>query len=167
MECGGGRSEIVPDVKIGERRVSTTYIKELLREGAIKEANECLGSPYFIISEVETGRGVGRTLGFPTINTPIKKLSPRLRPGVYITEATIGSTTYPAISNVGVCPTFSPRDEHIETYILDFDGDLYGREVKIFFHSFLRDEIKFSSENELIMQIKVDINRAKEEFFKK
>lgn len=167
MECGGGESIIVPDVKIGEKRVSTTYIKELLRGGNIKEANECLGTPYFIISNVERGRGVGRTLGFPTINSPIEKPITRLRSGVYITEAIINSTAYPAISNVGICPTFSPRDEHIETYILDFDENLYGSEVKIIFHSFLRDEIKFSSENELIMQIKVDINRAKEEFFGK
>ncbi len=160
----GGRAIVSPDVKIEGMRASTTYIKELLKRGRIKEANLHLGAPYFIRTVVEAGRGVGRALGFPTINSPLGVSKSILRRGVYVTETIIDGTSYMALTNVGVCPTFAPRREHIESYILDFDGDLYGKEVKIVFREFLRDEIRFSSENDLILQIKVDINRVKEEF---
>lgn len=164
MADEGGRAIIVPDVEIDEKRASTTYIKELLKKGDVKEANRHLGAPYFIRTFVEEGRGVGHTLGFPTINSPLGVSKNILRRGVYVTEVIISGVSYMALSNVGVCPTFAPRVEHIESYILDFNGDLYGKEVKIVFHAFLRDEIEFSSENDLILQIKVDINKAKEEF---
>ncbi len=163
----GGEAIIAEDVTLDGKRASTTYIKELLREGNIALANSYLGSPYLHIASVEEGRGIGRSLGFPTINSSLGIKAGVLRRGVYISEVIIDSIAYPALTNIGICPTFDERCEHAETYIIGYEGDLYGKNVTIYFHSFLRDEIKFSSKNELILQIKVDINRAKEEFLTK
>ena len=137
--------------------VSTTMIRELLAEGKVKKANEFLGAPLRIRAEVTEGNGVGHSLGYPTINTASPSQS-LLRRGVYASAVEAQGKIYKAITNVGVCPTFDAREEHLETYIFDFDGNLYGDKVTVYLLDFIRDEKRFSSEKELIMQINIDKN---------
>lgn len=144
-------------------KISTGKIKELLSLGNLAEANHLLGEPYFMYSSVEEGDGRGRTLGFPTINTSLHGREGILKRGVYRTRVDVDGESYVGLTNVGTCPTFEERTAHAETYILDYDGDLYGKRVKISFMSYLREEKRFSDGDELVMQINVDKNRAIEE----
>ena len=145
------------DVKINSEKASTTQIKEYLADGKINLANEMLGSPYYTKAEVHHGRGVGNSLGFPTINTDIGGRVAFLRAGVYKTDVEIDGISYPALTNVGSCPTFGSFPAHAESFIFDYSGDLYGKEVKIFFISYIREEKKFASPKELTEQITRDI----------
>jgi riboflavin kinase/FMN adenylyltransferase len=151
------------DVTLRGEKVSSSRIREALKTD-IGLANELLGSPYFIDARVESGRGVGRALGFPTVNVPLSDAARELRRGVYASRIVIDSVEYTALSNVGVCPTFGEREGHLEGYIFNFNGDLYGKRVRVYLDRFIRDEIRFNSEKELISQIKLDINSLKKEF---
>lgn len=161
MRAHGGDAIAVDDVLVGGEKVSTTRIKTLLAEGRMAEANEMLGAPFTLSATVEHGRGVGHTLGFPTVNCPPSRTPLRL--GVYKSCLIHRGKEYPALTNVGVCPTFDAREVHAETYVIDSTLDLYGESVDIILTDFLRDEIAFSSEKELKMQINIDIKRAKGE----
>ena len=143
-----------------DEKISSTRIKDLLSNGNIEEANLLLSMPYFLSTTVSHGDGRGKALGFPTVNTyfPEGTLVPRY--GVYRTAVDIDGRLYSAVTNVGTCPTFGERAAHAESFIIDFDGDLYGKSIRIFFLGFLREEIKFLNENELIMQINIDKNRT-------
>ena len=143
-----------------DEKISSTRIKSLLSEGNIEEANLLLGSPYFLSTSVSHGDGRGHRLGFPTVNTEFPEETLIPRHGVYRTAIDIDGRLYSAITNVGTCPTFGDRTAHAESFILDFNGDLYGKNIRIFYLGFLRDEIRFSSEKELIMQINVDKNKV-------
>ena len=142
--------------KINGEKISTTKIKELLSLGNVEEAHKFLGAPFRLQAKVEHGLGKGTSLGFPTVNTPTS----HLKRGVYRTATEISGVLYNSITNVGTCPTISERTLHAETYIIDYSGDLYGKEIRIFFLGYLREEKRFSSPEELIMQINVDKNRA-------
>ena len=164
MAWAGRKCITVDDVTIEGKRVSTTEIKEYLSAGDIDKANRALGSPYLIISTVTHGRGVGKTLGFPTLNCDIGGQRP-IRHGVYASSVIIKDKEYPALTNIGICPTFDLKDAHAETFILDFSGDIYDERVIIRLHAFLRDEMRFDSAKSLCAAINNDINTAKE-FFK-
>lgn len=145
---------------INGEKISTGKIKSLVTEGKVGKARELLSVPYFITSPAEHGTGVGRHLGFPTVNSSFKSGITPLKRGVYRTAAEISGQLYHAITNVGTCPTFTERPLHAETHIIGYSGDLYGKCIRIFFLGYLRDEIKFNSREELILQIKVDKDRA-------
>lgn len=160
-----GREGIILDfVTLYSKKVSSGAIKDYLREGDMSKANEMLGEPYYIKGEVMHGRGLGTSLGYPTVNTPLGTQGGILRRGVYFSEIEADGRRYPALTNIGSCPTFGEREVHAETFILDFDGELYGKSVKILLHSFIRDEKKFDSEGELIHRIGKDIEIAKRSF---
>ena len=158
----GSEVVILPEYKVGSSSVSSSLIRELIAENKLRSAAELLGSPYFISGKVERGMGLGERLGMPTVNTEIPPS--RLTPsgGVYATAAEIFGVAYPAVTNVGSCPTFGERDVHIETHIIGFKGDIYGESVKIYFLDKLREEKRFDSGNDLIMQINIDKNKALE-----
>ena len=164
MAKAGGECIIADDVIMHKRKISTTEIKRLMGDGDIAEANEMLGAPFFLEAVVEHGRGVGRTLGFPTVNCPLKDKQGLLKRGVYISKIVTRGGSYPALTNVGVCPTFDARPEHAESFILDFDGDIYGERVRIIPISYLRPEIKFDTPDKLMEQVNNDIKKAKEVF---
>ena len=145
---------------IGGEKISSSKIKSLLSDGDVEGARRFLGYPYQLICEVEHGRGVGRKLGFPTINTSLDKSRVKLRYGVYRTAVDISGKLYTGVTNVGVCPTFKEREAHAETYITNYSGDLYGEKIRILFLGRLRDEMRFNSPEELITQITIDKNRA-------
>lgn len=151
------RSEITSEDGL---TVSSTRIREALLLGDMKRVRSLLGTPYYIKGRVEHGNSTGRKLGFPTVNLPIPKGKVIVRLGVYRSAVVIGDKIYTGLTNVGICPTFEARSVHQETYILDFDSDIYGKEIRVYLLDFMRDEIVFSSPEELKMQINIDKNRA-------
>ncbi len=157
MRAAGLDALILPEYKHGGITVSSTAIRELISKGRIKEANVLLGGEFFFTGTVEHGRAEGRSFGFPTVNTQLTdgRQAPRL--GVYKTRIPIDGAVYTGLTNIGKCPTFGERAVHLETYILGYEGELYGRELDIFLVSFIRDEKQFSSKEELVMQINIDI----------
>ena len=148
------------EVTADGEKISSTRIKALLCEGKVKRAGELLGKPYSVNGRVEHGLGLGKTFGFPTLNTEIEEGAAPLKRGVYKCEVTVDGRTHPALSNVGVCPTVGDRKKHIETYLIDLKEDLYGKDIVISFLDFIRPEERFNSVDDLIMQIKLDINTA-------
>ena len=159
MKDAGAEAIIREEIK-GEGGVtlSTSLIRNLISDGRISEANRILVIPYNIKGRVLHGRAVGRSIGFPTVNTEIEKgrIVPML--GVYASAIPIDGRIYLGVTNVGVCPTFEKRQVHLETNIIGFEGDLYGRELRIYLLDFIRPEKAFSSPDELKMQINVDKN---------
>lgn len=140
--------------------VCSSSVRQLLESRRPMDAAKLLGLPYFISAEVVHGRGEGKSFGFPTVNTsfPEGVLVPSV--GVYLTAAQIRGKIYTAITNVGSCPTFGCRECHAETYIMDFDGNLYGEIIKIYFVEFLRDEKIFDGPEGLKAQLAADKKKA-------
>lgn len=141
--------------------VSSTRIRRLLEEGLVDEASKLLGKDYDLTGTVADGKKLGRSLGYPTLNLqfPENKILPRL--GVYSSITVIGDDTYNSITNVGRRPSVDDGDEvNIETFIYDFNDDIYGREVSVKLTHFLRDERRFESLEALKDQIAIDIDGA-------
>lgn len=139
--------------------VSSSRIRELISEGNVESANKLLGRNFFLRGTVSEGKHLGRKLGFPTANVFFNEHTVIPKNGVYKTLITIGNDSYTAITNTGINPTVGGETLRTETYIPGFDGDIYGQEIKIEFLSFIREERKFSSIEELKSQIKQDIDR--------
>lgn len=153
---------ILPKIKEDERDISSTYVREEIAEGRIEKANKLLGYPYFVSGIVEHGNRLGRTIGFPTINIipPANKLLPDF--GVYITKVTIDGKSYQGVTNVGCKPTVKGKNPiGIETYILDFNQDVYGKNVCVTFLKKIRKEFKFPNMDALSEQMRMDVNTAK------
>ena len=165
MRESGGEGYILDietyDLGEGEREVSSTRIRSLLAAGDVEDSALLLGAPYKLRSVVFHGRGIGRTYGYPTVNTPLREDNP-LRHGVYHTRVKIGEKIYTGLTNVGVCPTFGARDAHAETFILDFSENIYGEEIEILFVGFIREERYFSSSEELALEISRNIKTVME-----
>ena len=144
---------VVAEQKMDGERISSTRIRRLLEAGQVEQANRLLGHPHILSGKVVKGKQLGRTIGFPTANIllPPELLVPKA--GVYACTATADGRVYPAVVNVGVCPTVGEEAVKAEAFLLDFNGDLYGRTVCISFHHFLRPEKKFSSLEELQAEI--------------
>lgn len=144
--------------------ISSTLIRQHLLNGQVEAANDLLGRKYDIRGTVVHGKHMGRKLGFPTVNLKTTYEMSVLKPGVYITETVIGNQIYPSVTNVGFNPTFDQKDFNIETYILNFDADLYGEELDILFIRFIRPEIKFNSLEALIEKIESDVSITRDYF---
>ena len=142
--------------------MSSSAIREMLSQKRLDEAAALLGKPFFADGKVSHGLGLGKKLGFPTVNLEFTAEKFTLPSGVYFTAVKIKDSLYASITNLGVCPTFDEREIHAETFIFDFDEDIYDKEIRLYFIEFIRDEIRFSSKNDLIMQINIDINKALE-----
>lgn len=142
--------------------VSTTYIKKLLSEGRITEANDLLAVPFSFKATVIKGDRRGGTLGFPTINQIYPESKAKIKNGVYRTKVTIGMKTFDGVTDVGVRPTFERDIICAETYIIGFSGSCYGKDVKLQFLEFLREEKKFDSTEELIAAIKENVEYVKQ-----
>ena len=160
MKANGRDCIIREEMTLDGVTVSATLIRKLLSEGKIEKANILLGRPYSIFGRVTHGNGVGKTLGFPTINTDFNDNNISLRRGVYRSALVIDGRLYPALTNVGTCPTFEERKLHAETYILGFEGDLYDKETILYILEFMREEKQFKTAEELKKQIIVDKNNA-------
>jgi riboflavin kinase/FMN adenylyltransferase len=153
--------EIVPPLLRGGAIVSSSRIRELLLGGRVREAEELLCSPYKVSGTVVTGSSRGRKLGFPTANVQYtQELLPL--PGVYVVDAGVGGVIRRGVANVGFNPTFGENSLGVEVHILDFHGDLYGQLVSVYFRDRIRDERKFKSVDELVRQIRKDVEFARE-----
>ena len=161
-------TEVVPALRIDEQIVSSSAIRELIRNGQPQIAAKFLGRPYCINGKVVKGHQRGRQIGFPTANIEMERPDIIIpKQGVYATMVGINGKTYPAVSNLGVRPTFADQSKSslvLETHLFDFAEDIYGREVSIYLHRFLRDEIRFANIQKLQEQIAVDVVNAKRVF---
>ena len=143
--------------------VSSSRVRDALREGDPQEAARLLTRPFAIRGIVQHGDKRGREIGYPTANLPIEH-SLRPKYGIYAVTGRILSTgqELKGAANIGVRPQFDPPKELLEPYFFDFSGDLYGQEIEVAFHHFLRGEAKFDSLDELIEQMERDCERAKD-----
>ena len=153
MNRAGLKAYITEEITFEEKTISSTLIRSYLADGKVEVANRLLGAPYFISGRVESGNRVGKKLGFPTINIPLREGYVQLGRGVYFTAVKIGDGYYRGITNVGTCPTFDERKMHTETYILDYNSEIYGEEVNLYFLEYIREERKFDSPDELRAEI--------------
>ncbi len=154
------------DVKLtadGSRPLSSSVIRQLLaEEGRVDLMPECLGNLYRLQGTVESGEHIGHRLGFPTANlhpeNPLKLIPAS---GVYAVWACIGEERLPAMMNIGTRPTFDGRNRTLEVHILDFEGNLYGRNINVGFVKRLREERRFETSEALIDQLQEDRQQAR------
>ena len=150
---------VVEPVMLEGQVVSSSRVRQALLLGDVELAQQLLGRPYKIIGEVVHGDSRGRSLGFPTANLEVWAERTLPKPGVYACWAIIDGIDYPAVTNVGFRPTFDnqPLRPRVEAYLLDFDGDLYRRTMRLSFISRLRDEVRFNDIQALIDQMHRDV----------
>ena len=157
----GFKVHVVGPIKVNGVVVSSTRVRELIQKGKVEKVKELLGRYYQVTGKVIRGRDRGgRLLGIPTANLAlVNEVFPKL--GVYAVEVIYQGKNYPGAANIGFSPTFDNNALSVETHILDFNQDIYGEEIKINFVKKLRDERKFSRVEELVTQIKKDIETAR------
>lgn len=153
---------VVPEQTVDGVRVSSTYIRKLLEQGKMEEATRFLGHPHVLSGEVVSGKQLGRTLGIPTANLRIPNGVAVPKYGVYACKV----LDHPAVANVGCRPTVCGTGVTVEPWILDYEGDLYGRKITLEFYRFLRPEQKFDSLEDLQAEIRRNAAQTRE-FFEK
>ena len=153
---------LLSDYLIENEKVSSTKIRKYLDNGNIKQANKFLGRKYELLGTVVEGLKMGSKLGFPTANIKLDHDLYLPKYGVYGITCIIDNKPYEGILNIGVTPTVSDNNKiKIEIHIFDFDKNIYGENLVIQINQFIRDEIKFSSPEELVKQINIDISKVK------
>jgi riboflavin kinase/FMN adenylyltransferase len=158
----GLEGRTVGPVSDGAGTVSSSRIRDALGSGDCEVAARLLTRPFAIRGRVQHGDKLGRTIGFPTANLD---MATYLRPlyGIYAVTARMpDGRVFTGAANIGIRPTFDPPKELLEPHFFDFTGDLYGQEIEVAFHHFLRPEAKFDSLDALIDQIALDCDRARE-----
>lgn len=154
--------EVVPDVCLDGEMISSTRIREYIKNGEMEQANRLLGYELWFNLPVVHGNEIGRTMNFPTINQIIPETNVIPKFGVYSSYVRVGGKNYRGITNIGIRPTVQSSGKVVmETHILDFNGELYGQKAEVSLCRFLREERKFSSIDELKKQIAQDINESK------
>ena len=157
---------IVPEQTVDGIRISSTHIRNLIVGGRMETAVKFLGHPHVISGTVVHGKSLGRTLGIPTANLLLEPGLVVPKFGVYACRCLIDGRSYPAVTNVGTRPTVSGVGVTVEPWILDFEGDLYDREITLEFHYFLRPETKFDGLSALQAQIRKDAEETRHYFEK-
>ena len=152
--------EIVPKVENGVGVVSSSIIRKALEGGDLATAARGLGRNYSVSGQVISGQRLGRTLGVPTANIALEPTN-KLAHGVYAVTARIEGRAYPAVASFGTRPTIDDGPPLLEVHLLDFDGDLYGREMDVEFIERIRDELKFDSIPSLVTEMMRDKERAR------
>lgn len=157
----GFHVNILDPVYIDGNKVSSTLIRELLSNGDLEAVRLLLGREYTLTGKVVNGKKIGKTMGYPTANIELIYNSVIPKNGVYSTKTIVNGKTYLSATSVGFNPTFQEDGLKIESHILDFDGDLYGKIVEIVFVKYLRREMRFENIDGLIQQIDKDISEIK------
>lgn len=152
---------VVPPLVIDDEIVSSTGIRKAMADGDMARYRKFTGRSFALHGRVVAGAGRGDGLGFPTANLDVNDGQAVPPDGVYAGWAHINGEVFRSMTNVGLCPTFEGHERTIESYLLDYGGDLYGRELTVDFIAKLRDEKKFATEDELKDQIAEDIERGK------
>ncbi len=155
---------VCPEITLNGKTVSSTEIRKALENGDTERANGMLGYPFGFTARVFTGDRRGRLLGSPTINQyiPGELITPKF--GVYASRVYFDGREYTGVTNIGARPTFGEGSVRSETFIVDFSGDLYGRDVRVEIYSFIRGEKKFPDADALKAQIAADVESAKRYF---
>lgn len=155
---------IVEAVNIDGEKVGSNRIRKLITAGDVDKAKELLERPHMIGGIVVQGKNRGTDIGFPTINLATSfELIPK--EGVYITETGIGGKRYPSVTNIGYNPTFDDsRELTVETFVLGFSEDIYGKDVYLYFHKRIREEMKFQNVGDLQARIAKDVETARDYF---
>ena len=150
---------VMPRIEYHGEKVSSSYIRELILAGNMEETAKLLRRFYFVDGTIEKGNHLGSKIGFPTANISTDKLLPQY--GVYATIAQVDGNLYSAVTNVGTKPTVKSDDTpNIETFILDFSGDVYNEEMRVYFVRQIRREKAFANVDELKRQIASDARSA-------
>ena len=162
------KTVVIPEMKFKNIKVGTSRIKNNLKQGELETAKNMLGRYYSIKGKIIKGRGIGKELGYPTANLErIPYLVPKC--GVYLTKVYIDNKKYFGLTNIGIKPTFRNLSETIETFIFDFDNNIYDKIMKIEFLEYVREEKRFINHQDLIKQIANDIlyyrNIVKEKYY--
>jgi riboflavin kinase/FMN adenylyltransferase len=152
--------EVIPPYTINGEVVSSTLIRRALAQGDMRRVQRLMGRPFYLRGKVITTTKRGRVLGFPTANLDIKSQQAVPSNGVYATITQVDGRQFPSTTNIGIRPTFGEGRETVETHILNFEGDLYDKEIMIEFVQKLRDEQHFPSSKKLKAQIGKDIREA-------
>lgn len=161
QELGFSIHEVAP-VQIGGLSVSSTKVREFVQNGNVEGAEELLGRPFVLVGKVVEGEQRGRQIGLPTANLdPDSEVLPAH--GVYATEALpqAGGAPRPAVTNVGLRPTFAGDQVTVETHLLDFEADLYGQLLEVRFRRRIRGEMRFDGPEALVAQVRRDIGAAR------
>ncbi len=151
----------VTPLKLDTLTPSSTAIRNALTEGDMDKAAKLAGRPFSLTGTVVKGAGRGTTIGFPTANLKIEPCHAMPADGVYATWAHVNGDTYPAMTNIGTCPTFGELPRTVEVFILDFSKNIYGKELRVDFLKRVREEKKFKSVEELKHQMSQDIIKGK------
>jgi riboflavin kinase/FMN adenylyltransferase len=155
--------EIVAPVELDGVVVSSSAVRSAIMEGRASDGARLLGRPFSLTGEIRPGAGRGRTILFPTLNlAPEQELLPKL--GVYATESVLGGRVYRSVTNVGTRPTFNGEGVTVESHLFDFNERYTEMPLEVRFHTRLRDEVKFSSADQLKAQIARDITAAQQYF---
>ncbi|QDT65106.1 bifunctional riboflavin kinase/FAD synthetase [Calycomorphotria hydatis] len=160
-KVAGINFQVVQPVETDAAMISSTRIRQLIMEGDVSTAAELLGRPYEIASTVVYGASRGKDLGFPTANLD-QGLTLVPKPGVYAGIGTVGIDRYRAAIHVGPNSTFGESEPSTEVHLLDFDGDLYGQQLRVSFMKFLRETTKFESPQQLIAQLQADCDMIRQ-----
>ncbi|MBQ8768879.1 MAG: bifunctional riboflavin kinase/FAD synthetase [Oscillospiraceae bacterium] len=157
---------IVPEQLVDGKRISSTHIRTLLEQGDMATAVKFLGHPYVLTGTVQKGASLGRTLGTPTANLAFSDAQVVPKFGVYACKISTDLGEFLAVTNVGTRPTVQGQGITVEPWILDFDGDLYGKTVELSFYRFLRPEQKFDSLEALRAEIRKNAAQTRDFFAK-
>ena len=156
---------IVPEQRLDGIRVSSTHIRKLLEQGDMAQAVRFLGHPHILSGKVVAGKHLGTRLGTPTANLELPGEAVVPRKGVYACRAYVEGKCYLAVTNIGNRPTVNGEGITVEAWLLDFQGDLYGKDLTLAFYVFLREEKKFDSLEELQQEILYNAEQVREFFY--
>ena len=151
-----------PPVLMRSERASSTAIRAYLRSGDLAAATEMLGHPYVLSGVVAHGEKLGRKLGFPTANLRLSRAQVVPADGIYAVWGTVRGERRMGACSIGMRPTVGGAERTVETYLLDFDADIYGEEMDVEFAARLRDELKFETLEALVEQMEFDVRKARE-----
>lgn len=153
----GFRVNVVEAVEVNGHTVSSSLIRHIIRSGSVDRVADYLGRDFSVHGKVIYGKQNGEVMGIKTANIYVEKDITLPKKGVYFTTTTLRGETYKSITNIGFNPTFSGESLSVETHLIDFCDNIYGEEIEIFFHRHRRDEIRFGTMEELVSQIRSDI----------
>jgi riboflavin kinase/FMN adenylyltransferase len=159
---GGFWVEVIEPVQLEGERVSSSVLRAALASGDLQRAARLLGRPYTMRGRVVAGQQLGRTLGFPTANIRVRRRRLPLRGVFAVRVHGIAGSPLGGVASLGTRPTVGGVEPLLETFVFDFSGDLYGRELEIEFVAHLRDELRFESVELMVVQMQVDARTARE-----
>jgi riboflavin kinase/FMN adenylyltransferase len=151
---------VSPPFTIDGEVVSSTLIRQALARGDMRRVEKSMGRRFYVRGKVITSDKRGRLLGFPTANLDIKPQQALPDDGIYATITLVNGEPFPSATNVGTRPTFGEGERMVETYLLNYEGDLYGRQLRVEFVKKVRDEQRFPSAEELIIQMGKDVQQV-------